>query len=64
MSDQGRKRKRWSKPAELIYWGAGFTVIGVMLVGAGFSWGLLVAVPAGAVLLVGLVAKGVQLGGR
>lgn len=53
-----------AKPGDLIYWGAGLTLIGAMLTSAAGPAGLLIAVPAFAVLVVGLASKVVQIGRR
>ncbi len=51
-----------AKPGTLIYWGAGLTLVGAMLTSAAGAAGLLVAVPAFAMLVVGLASKAVQMG--
>ncbi len=53
-----------ANPGTLIYWGAGLTLVGAMLTSAAGPAGLLLAVPAFAVLLVGLAGKAVQIGRR
>lgn len=51
-------------PGGLLYWGGGLAVVGVMLASAGYGVGVPVAVAAAVALLIGAVAKGVELGRR